>query len=322
MSINSWKCCYGKYQASSDLFAGMEAIMRDEIIGLSKISYIDEIRFIDSNKLTDDYIGDERKFIGRQPTNIMPDAETIIIAAIYIGGFVTANYPEYGRMSRLVLSGYYSNIVKPLIPIKEYLMSCGYKAIIMDSESDIKSIPLKGAAVKAGLGWIGKNSLLVNNKYGSFLALGAILTNANISEKYPIAKNMCGNCSKCIEGCPVKAIDVPQRLNRAKCLSNLLEDYNSNLDIIQKTNTDGYFFECDICQNICPWNQKHIPTPLDTPYGRLFRGDKLNHIMKVDHLKHMDEETYEMELAPLMIGYKLPYKTFKRNIAILFGAQL
>jgi hypothetical protein len=126
--------------------------LQDEIIELSKISYIDEIRFIDSDKLTGDYIGDERKFIGRQPTDIMRDAKTVVIAAIYIGGFVTANYPEYGRMSRLVLSGYYANIVKPLMPIKEYLMSRGYKAIIMDGESDIKSIPLKGAAVKAGLG--------------------------------------------------------------------------------------------------------------------------------------------------------------------------
>ena len=296
-----------------------EAIMKDEIIELSRISYIDEIRFIDSDQLTDDYIGDERKFAGRQPTDIMPDAKTIIIAAVYIGRFITINRPGYGRMSRLVLSGYYSNIIKPLMPIQEYLISRGYKAIIMDSGSDIKSIPLKGAAVKAGLGWIGKNSLLVNHKYGSFLALGAILTDADISEKYPVAKNMCGNCSKCIETCPVKAIEVPQQLKKANCLSNLLEDYDGNLDVLQKTNTEGYFFECDICQNVCPWNQKHIRTPLDTSYGRLFKGDKLNYIMKLDHLKNMDKETYEMELIPLMIGYQLPYKTFRRNIAILLG---
>lgn len=293
--------------------------MKDEIIKLSKIGYIDEIRFIDADKLTDDYIGDERKFKGRQPTEIMPDAKTVIIAAIYIGGFITTNRPEYGRISRLVLAGYYSNVVKPLLPIKKYLLSLGYKAMITDGESDIKSIPLKGAAVKAGFGWIGKNSLLINNKYGSFLALGAILTNANIGEKYPVAKDMCGNCSKCMEACPVKAIEIPQQLNRAKCLSNLLEDSNCNLDILKKTNTDGYFFECDICQNACPWNQKHIRAPLDTSYGRLFQGDKLNRIMKLDHLKKMDEETYKRELVPLMIGYQLPYKTFRRNIAVLFG---
>ena len=295
-----------------------EVIMRHEIIELSRKSYIDEIRFIDSDRLTDDYIGDEQKFTGRQPADIMPDAKTVIIAAVYIGGFVTENDPGYGRMSRLVLSGYYANIVRPLMPIKEYLISRGYQAVIMDSESDIESIPLKGAAVKAGLGWIGKNSLLINRKYGSFLALGAVLTNADISEKYPAAENRCGNCSKCMEICPVKAIEVPQRLNRPKCLSYILDGYSSNWDILKKVGTDGYFFECDICQNACPWNQRHIRTPLDTPYGRLFHGGKLNHMLKLDHLKSMDEEAYETELAPLMIGYKLPYKTFRRNIAILF----
>lgn len=293
--------------------------MKNEVIELSKTGHIDEIRFIDADKLTDDYLGDERKFAGRQPADIMPAAKTVIIAAIYIGGFATAYRPGYGRMSRLVLSGYYANIVKPLLPIKEYLISRGWKAVVMDGESDEKSIPLKGAAVKAGLGWIGRNSLLINQKYGSFLALGAILTDADLSGEYPVVKNRCGNCSKCIEACPVKAIEVPQQLNRAKCLSNLLEDSNGDSDLLRKTDTDGYFFECDICQNACPWNQKHIRAPLDTPYGRLFQGDRLNHMMRLDHLRTMDEKTYEAELVPLMIGYRLPYQTFKRNLALLSG---
>lgn len=298
--------------------AGIEGYMKEKIIELSRLGYIDEIRFIGSDKLTKNHIGDEQKFAGRQPTDILPDAKTAIVASIYIGGFVTANAPAYGRTSRLVLSGYYANIVKPLVPIKEYLISRGFKAIIMDGESDRKSIPLKGAAVKAGLGWIGKNSLLINRKYGSFLALGAILTDAALSEKYPIVQNMCGNCSKCMDACPAKAIKIPQQLNRARCLSDLLEN-DGNWETLQEASTDGYFFECDICQNVCPWNQRHIKAPLDTPYGRLFKGDQLNPIMKLDHLRSMDKATYEAELLPLMIGYQLPYKTFKRNIAILSG---
>jgi len=291
--------------------------MKNEIIELSKASYIDEIRFIDAENLTDAYIGDERKFAGRQPADIMPNARTVIIASIYIGGFVTRYQPGYGRISRLVLAGYYANIVKPLIPIKDYLVSSGYDAIIIDGESTKKSIPLKGAAVKAGLGWIGKNSLLVNDKYGSFLALGAILTNADIAEAYPVMKNLCGSCSKCIDICPSKAIETPQLLSRPRCLSDILDKYDSGLDLLEKADMDGYFFECDICQNACSWNQKHIRAPLDTPYGRLFNSAKLDDILKLDHLKNMDEQTYEKQLVPLMIGYKLPYKTFQRNIAKL-----
>jgi epoxyqueuosine reductase QueG len=289
--------------------------MRNEIIERSKSGYIDELRFIDSDRLTETFIGDERKFVGRQPTDIMPNAKTVIVACIYIGGFVTNCSPEYGRISRLVLSGYYANIVRPLESIKKYLFSCGYEAIIMDGEGTEPPIPLKGAAVKAGLGWIGKNSLLINTKYGSFMALGAIITDADIGENYPMMKNMCGGCSNCIDTCPSKAIETPQQLNQTKCLSNILDNYD--MSIKQGVDTDGYFFECDICQNACPWNQKHIKAPLDTPYGKFFDSDKLNRIMRIDHLKQMDEETYEKELVPLMIGYKLPYKTFKRNITIL-----
>ncbi len=291
------------------------SLIKDEIIELSKSGCIDELRFINADCLTEEYIGNEREFAGRQPTDIMPNAKTVIIACTYIGGFVTNSSPEYGRMSRLVLSGYYANIVRPLAPIKQYLSSRGYEAVIIDGESDENSIPLKGSAVKAGLGWIGKNSLLISKKYGSFMALGAILTDADISENYPMTKNMCGGCSKCKDICPVKAIEIPQQLNRTKCLSNILDNFG--LSIIQGTDTDGYFFECDICQNACPWNQKHIKNPLVTPYSKLFDSDKLNSIMRLDHLKQMDEDTYERELVPLMIGYKLPYKTFKRNIAVL-----
>jgi epoxyqueuosine reductase len=182
-------------------------------------------------------------------------------------------------MSRLVLAGYYANVVRPLAPIKEYLNSCGYEAVITDGESDEKSIPLKGSALKAGLGWIGKNSLLISQKYGSFLALGAILTDADISQNYPAIGNLCGGCSKCMDVCPGRAIELPQQLNRTKCLSHILDHFD--FSIVPGTDTDGYFFECDICQNACPWNQKHIANPLDTPGGKLFDSDKLNHIMRL-----------------------------------------
>ncbi len=291
--------------------------MKNSIIKLAKENNIDEVRFIDADNLTEDYIGDVDKFTGRQPADVMPDAKTVIVFSTYIGRFATNPSPDYGRTSRLVLSGYYANIVKPLTPMKEYLESCGYKAFIVDGESDQASIPLKGAGVKAGLGWIGKNSLLISNKYGSFQALGAILTDADISETYPLAENGCGECQECMNACPSHAIKTPEILDRPNCLSNFLEDDDPETDISRGLDLDGYFFECDICQNACPWNRKHMETPLDTPYGRLFDPNKLNPVMELSHLRNMDAKTYEREIVPLMIGYQLPYETFKRNIEIL-----
>ncbi len=291
--------------------------MRSNIIKLAKENRIDEIRFIDADDLTEDHIGEPEKFAGRQPKDIMPDVKTVIVFSTYIGKFATDTSQEYGRTSRLVLSGYYANIVKPLIPIKEYLEALGHKAVILDGESDDASIPLKGAAVKAGLGWIGKNSLLISGKYGSFQALGAILTDADISESYPLMENLCGECFICRDACPSGAIKTPQILDRPNCLSNFLEDDGPATDISKGIELEGYFFECDICQDVCPWCRQHLKAPLDTPYGKLFDSGKLNPIMELRHLRDMDEDTYEKEILPLMIGYQLPYKTFKRNIEIL-----
>ncbi|QHI71758.1 hypothetical protein [Aminipila terrae] len=115
--------------------------MKNKIIELSKQGKVDEIRFINTDDLTEEYIGDLGKFAGRQPKEIMPEAKTVIVFSTYIGKFVTDFSARYGRTSRLVLSGYYANIVKPLIPIQEFLISEGYKAHIVDGESDEVSIP-------------------------------------------------------------------------------------------------------------------------------------------------------------------------------------
>lgn len=105
-------------------------------------------------------------------------------------------------------------------------------------------------------------------------------------------------------------------MTQARCISNLLDHYE--LPLGPGTDTDGYFFECDICQNICPWNKKQIEAPLDTPYGRRFHEEEWNDLLRLEHLRDMDEEAYERELAPLMAGYKLPYRTFRRNLKVLF----
>jgi epoxyqueuosine reductase len=313
--------------------------MKSEIYRLAYENNIDEVRFIDADDFTAAHVGDLEKFVGRQPRDILPAAKSIIVFSTYIGIFTTDTSPAYGRTSRLVLSGYYANIVSPLLSIVNYLEDQGYTALVSDGEIDEESIPLKGAAVKAGLGWIGKNTLLISKRFGSFQALGAIITDADIGEDNRMAKNYCGECTKCVDSCPTHAIKKPNVLDMSSCLSDILEGYNTSGDLAEipafagmtwgtgmtsdarmtsaSGITEGYFFECDICQNVCPWNQKHMKKPLDTPFGRKFEANKLNPIMEIEHLKSMDKETYEKEIAPLIIGYELPYETFKRNLQLL-----
>jgi len=290
----------------------MEEI-KNKLRQIADENMISEIRFIDAGPLEP-----KELFHGRQPKDLMPHAKSLIICSVYIGGFhlPEGNTDDYGRMSRLTLSGFYWNVVEPLKPIRDYLISQGYQALIYDGILEDHCIPLKPAAVKAGLGWQGKSTLLVNQKYGTFQALGGIITDAELAESYPSAENLCGNCRACIDSCPGKALEQ-QGLNRSRCLSNLLEEDDMPETIHEIP--DNYFFECDICQEACPWNRKHLSEPLKTKISDTFTSQKeLLELFRFDSLLSMDEKTYEAKILPLLTGMKLPYKLFQRNVRLAY----
>lgn len=275
---------------------------------------INEIRFIEAEALEPKDL-----FKGRQPKDLMPEARSLIVSSIYIGGF---RFPgegsdEYGRMSRLTLSGFYWNIVEPLKPLRDYLIAQGYRAIIYDGIEEDNCVPLKPAAVKAGLGWQGKNTLLINKKYGSFQALGGIITDADLSETYPAEEDHCGSCSACAESCPAGALNQ-RKLNRSRCLSNLLEE--DDMPETVKEMPDNYFFECDICQEACPWNKQHMIDPMETKLSSSFREkqEKLQELFRFETLLSMDEDTYNKEILPLLTGVKLSYDLFRRNVRLAY----
>ncbi len=290
----------------------MEQI-KEKLKQIAEEYMMSEIRFIDAEPLEP-----RELFRDRQPKDLMPDAKSLIISSVYIGGFrlPDGELDEHGRMSRLTLSGFYWNVVEPLKPLQDYLISQGYEAIIYDGILEENCVPLKPAAVKAGLGWQGKNTLLLNKKYGSFQALGGIITNADLSEVYPMVEDHCGSCSACAVSCPANAIEN-RRLDRSKCLSNLLEEDNMPETI--KEMPDNYFFECDICQEACPWNRTHLTQPLETKINDTFTcQEELLELFRFDSLLNMDEDTYNKKVVPLLTGVDLPYRLFRRNVELAY----
>lgn len=109
-------------------------------------------------------------------------------------------------------------------------------------------------AAAAGLGWTGKNTLLLNKKFGSFLFLGEILTDAELSYDEP-AENLCKTCTACLEACPTGALEEPGLLNAVKCISYLTLEHRSDLPPLS---LHGYLAGCDLCQTACPYNT-HAP---------------------------------------------------------------
>ena len=171
-------------------------------------------------------------------------------------GFKIASYA-------LGFQGYDYHIV-----IKDHLLSLGrhlqkqHKGLKFIHSLDVHPVLERDLAYRAGLGWFGKNSLLIHRKYGSFFLIGALLFNKKLSlPKRGLEQDHCGHCTRCVDSCPTKAIDAETRTIVAnKCISTF------TIELFKKEKSPpsgmemshGEIFGCDICQDVCPWNQRPL----------------------------------------------------------------
>ena len=127
--------------------------------------------------------------------------------------------------------------------------------------SDSTPVLEKALAVQAGLGWFGKNTLLIHRRFGTFTLLSGLFTTLDLPKTVlEMRLPRCGSCQRCIDACPTKAITSPYYLDAAKCLSyHLIESKKEIPEEIKKQNP-GYVFGCDICQDSCPHNFRKKPS--------------------------------------------------------------
>jgi epoxyqueuosine reductase len=288
-------------------------VLTEKIKEIAEASGIDALGFARASEFAGYTLSQSKR---RDPKLSLPDAETIIVAGVYIGGLTLPAWsnPWYGRTSRLYLSGYFSDVIEPLEPIVNYLKEQGYKAILCNSSTGEGSIiPLKLAAIRAGLGWQGKHSLLVTKKFGTFLALGGIVTNVILEHNEKEEPNRCGKCDKCQVACPLSAFERPYVLNRIRCLSsNLLQDGDLSEEF--KSVMENRMGDCEICQDVCPWNKKHLENPLQTRLTKAFREQEKawEELFYLPNLAKLTEEEYNNAFVG-RVKTGIPYEIFYRN---------
>ena len=142
--------------------------------------------------------------------------------------------------------------------------------LITRSYVDTGPIVERVFAKYAGVGWIGKNTCIINQKIGSWLFLGVILTSLELTPDVP-APDRCGTCTRCIEACPTDAILAPYQLDSNRCISYLTIEKRGSIPEELRAGMGRHVFGCDICQDVCPWNRKAPATvaPEFSPRGRL-----------------------------------------------------
>ena len=122
----------------------------------------------------------------------------------------------------------------------------------------VDSAPLleKALAREAGLGWIGKHSLLIHPRLGSFVFIGELVIDLELGYDEPFGNNLCGSCTRCIDSCPTAAIIAPMKIDARKCISYLTIETSEAIPDDLAENISNRLVGCDICQQVCPWNGK------------------------------------------------------------------
>jgi epoxyqueuosine reductase len=165
----------------------------------------------------------------------------------------------------------------------------------------------RSLAIRAGLGWRGKNTSLIHPRLGSFVFIGEIILNIELPSGEPV-KEACGGCTRCIDACPTNALVSPYQLDANRCISYLTIENKGDIPESFKGHFDDWVFGCDICQDVCPWNWKARPhKEPDFNLRPEFRE------MTREEWVTMDKKTFE-EISKGSALKRAGYSGIKRNL--------
>jgi epoxyqueuosine reductase len=212
--------------------------------------------------------------------------------------FIISKY-GYGKDYHTVLKGLANNLIDYMIqefgPIKA-------KAFV-----DSAPILEKAWAQHCGLGWAGKNTILINPKKGSFHFIAIILTDLLLKPDQPETDH-CGYCQKCMDACPTRAIEGPYRLNPSKCIAyHTLQEKADTPEELKGMLRDR-IYGCDICQDVCPYNRLAVPTVITD----FLPNNKLHSYHKKDWMELTEEQF--MFLFKDSAVYRIGYAKLMKNI--------
>ena len=196
------------------------------------------------------------------PQQIFPQAQSVIVVALnYYTNHQHSNNPETGKISRYAWGDDYHDVVSSKLHsllewIQREIPTATGKVCV-----DIQPMMDKAWAVRAGLGWIGKHANLITPEHGSWVFIGELLLNLELEFDSDQIEDHCGTCTLCIDACPTGAIGEPYVVDSNLCISHAtIESRAPRMRDDVAENLEGWFYGCDICQDVCPWNRFEQPT--------------------------------------------------------------
>tara|TARA_B100000131_G_scaffold206554_1_gene198642 strand:- start:208 stop:1140 length:933 start_codon:yes stop_codon:yes gene_type:complete len=240
--------------------------------------------------------------------NYFPEVKSVISVGLNYFTNEDINQKENYKISNYSWGDDYHDVLKrKLFLLLEYIQKSipqvKYRVCV-----DTSPIMDKVWAQKAGLGWQGKHTNLINRDFGSWIFLGELLLDIELDYDQPFEKDLCGTCTACIDDCPTDAL-TEYVLDSNKCISYMTIEHRGDFENDIGNNLDGWIYGCDVCQQVCPWN---IKFEKETKENSFYPREEIKN-KNIEDWQNLTEDDFKIIFKKSPIK-RTKYAGLKRNI--------
>ena len=237
----------------------------------------------------------------------------IVVAMSYGGSEPSGPAARYARGD-----DYHDVMIERLRALHRWVESHVGRSVVGKAYVDTGPLLERDLARRAGLGWFGKNTNLINPHIGSFFFLGTLLVDLDLASDAPFESDRCGSCRRCLDACPTNAFVEERLLDATRCISYLTIELKGEIPPELRPAIGDHIYGCDICQDVCPWNEKFAVEARETAFmaREAIRGKDARTLAR-DILAMSDEDFRKAFNGSPMKRAKL--RGLKRNAAVVLG---
>jgi epoxyqueuosine reductase len=197
------------------------------------------------------------------PERVLPGARSVVVCALGYFQGPTANGPS--GIARYAWGEDYHAVMEPRLRALADVVAGLAPGAATRAYVDTGPLLERDLAARAGLGWIGKNTMLLHPRLGSFFFIGTVLTTAEL-EPDAALPDRCGSCRRCLDACPTEAFVAPYVLDSRRCIAYLTIEHRGPIPADLRAGVGTWMFGCDVCQDVCPWNRR-APATQEAAFG-------------------------------------------------------
>ncbi len=248
------------------------------------------------------------------PRHVLAGVRSIVVLAYPYDAAIRPDVPlGHGRVARYVGAGAdYHDVLHKKLRLLANTLVAEFPHAAVRGIVDTAPLMEREVAIAAGLGWQGKNTLLLNRQHGSYFFLACLLTDLELPLSQPHATSHCGTCTACLDACPTQAFPRPGILDASRCISYLTIEHRGEIPLELRAGIGDWLFGCDVCQDVCPWNRK--------PSRQVEFNDCELSSLELQTLFELDDEQFRAKFRQTPF-WRSRRRGLLRNAAIVLGNQ-